>query len=246
MRYIHLPGHSSALQPLNQPNALPLDRLLRELQPSLIDCADSISGDTPPQGKRALQRRNDGLDGFAELQMLLIPALQGHLLLGITRGEKHGLILHRRGCERRIMAGPEEFQQLSISDHPGIEIDLDALGMIPQVVICGVCLGSTRIPDTRAHYTRDAPKLGVWTPKSTQGECRRFDFQPTPESIQSTPETPPRPLLPPSHHPSRGLFAPWKLHKRSSPTMPPTPNLYSQSTSRPSSRTSNGPIQYSF
>jgi hypothetical protein len=72
------------------------------------------------------------------------------------------------------MAAPEDIQELLVRDPGRIIINLNCLGMIPEVVICGFFCGTTRIADAGSNDTIDASKLGIWTPESAQGKGRRF------------------------------------------------------------------------
>ena len=72
------------------------------------------------------------------------------------------------------MAAPKDIQEFLVRDLGRIIINLDCLGMIAEVVICGVLCGTTRIANAGSNDTIDAPKLGIWPPESTQCKGRGF------------------------------------------------------------------------
>lgn len=72
------------------------------------------------------------------------------------------------------MAAPKDIQEFLVRDPGRIIINLDCLGMIAEVVICGVLCGTTRIANAGSNDTIDASKLGIWTPESTQRKGRGF------------------------------------------------------------------------
>ena len=72
------------------------------------------------------------------------------------------------------MAAPEDIQEFLVRDPDRIILNLDCLGMIAEVVICGVFCGTTRIANAGSNDTIDAPKLGIWPPESAQGKGCSF------------------------------------------------------------------------
>ena len=72
------------------------------------------------------------------------------------------------------MAAPEYIQEFLVRDPGRIIINLDCLGMIAEVLICGCFCGTTRIANAGSNDTIDAAKLGIWTPESAQCKGRRL------------------------------------------------------------------------
>ena len=73
------------------------------------------------------------------------------------------------------MADPEDFQQVVVSDLPGIEVDLDRLCMITDIAVVRIDRLATCISHACADNALDYPKLGVRSPESPQPEAGRFE-----------------------------------------------------------------------
>ena len=121
-------------------------------------------------------RENCGGDRGLHPGRHLVPGLQGQGLLPLTVIKNHGPVLPGPGGLAGMVAAPEDVQQLLVGDDRRVKIDLDGLGVVPEVAVGGVGLLAACIPYPGADDAVDSPKLGIRAPESPQGESCGFDF----------------------------------------------------------------------
>jgi hypothetical protein len=68
------------------------------------------------------------------------------------------------------MRGQREIDQLRVGDDRGIEVDLEALGLIAQVTIGRIGVVTAGVAYARAPDSLDEPKLGIRSPESTDAK----------------------------------------------------------------------------
>jgi hypothetical protein len=73
-----------------------------------------------------------------------------------------------------MVTTPEDFQQLLVGDDRRVEIDLDGLGVVAEVVVCGVGRRAAGVPYPGADDAVDSPELGIRAPESAQAEGGGF------------------------------------------------------------------------
>jgi hypothetical protein len=77
----------------------------------------------------------------------------------------------------RVVAVPEEIEQLFIGDYSGVEIELKRLGVVAEFVIGGVLLAAPGIAYTRPYYSWKTPEPGVRAPESAKREGGRLQMR---------------------------------------------------------------------
>jgi len=70
-----------------------------------------------------------------------------------------------------------QFEQCLVADDPRIEVDLEALGVVPDAVVRGIGRVTAGIANACPPDSFDDPKLGVRRPESTDGEGRGFEMR---------------------------------------------------------------------
>jgi hypothetical protein len=96
--------------------------------------------------------------------------------LGVVVNEhERGVLAFESGPER-IVRGQREGDQLLVAHNLGIEVDLEALGVVSDAVIRGIARLAAGVADARPPDSFDDPKLGVRRPESTDGEGRRLQM----------------------------------------------------------------------
>ena len=110
---------------------------------------------------------------------LAIPRLERQVFLFVVAGKDHGHVLPPPRTLQRVMARPEDVEQIPVGDHGRIEVHLDRLDVVPEVVIRGVLRRPSRVPDAGAEDAGETPEPGVRTPESAQaeGRCLRHSGQ---------------------------------------------------------------------
>ena len=95
-------------------------------------------------------------------------------MLDTIHGENSIAILVLIGGDGRVVALPENVQQLGIADLLRIKFDSDNFTVIIEVVVIRVLSRPASIADSRAVDSGDTPEPGVDTPESAQGEQGEF------------------------------------------------------------------------
>ena len=75
-----------------------------------------------------------------------------------------------------MVAVPEDVQKLLVRDNVGVENNLDSFGVVAEMVIGGIRLGTAGVSHPGANNAVDSPKLGIRTPKSAQSEGSGLHF----------------------------------------------------------------------
>ena len=113
-------------------------------------------------------------DRFAALGGFALTAFQGQFLLAVALVEDSGQVLPAAVVRTRIVRGPENLQQLRISNLGRVEIELERLGVIAEAMVSRILGVAARVTDARANDAGQTPELRVGVPESTQGESRRL------------------------------------------------------------------------
>ena len=71
---------------------------------------------------------------------------------------------------------PEKGQQVLVRDPFGVEIDLNGLGMIPDISVIRILSLPATVADTGSNDAFQYPELGFDSPKSPQPERSRLEF----------------------------------------------------------------------
>ena len=74
------------------------------------------------------------------------------------------------------MRRQRQFEQCLVADDLRIEVDLEALGVVPDAVVTGIGRVTAGIANACPPDSFDDPKLGVRRPESTNGEGRRLQM----------------------------------------------------------------------
>ena len=114
------------------------------------------------------------LDGPAEPRLFLGLRLLGQALLLSAVEEDGRFVLAADTAPRRVVACEEDLEQLLVRDHARVEVELHGLGVVAEVVVCGVELGPAGIADPGPYHSFEAPELGLRAPESAQGEGGRL------------------------------------------------------------------------
>jgi hypothetical protein len=126
-------------------------------------------------GAREAPERNDFCkDRPVGLRGYLCFACLGQSPLFFIMIEYDGSVLAGPGPAGRIVAFPEEVQELAIGGFRRVVINLYGLSMIAEIVIgrCGLC--ASCIADPCSDDTGMAPEPGVRPPESAHGKGCRF------------------------------------------------------------------------
>lgn len=73
-----------------------------------------------------------------------------------------------------VVTVPEEVGQFTVGEFFRDEFDLNRFGMIPQIVICRVFFGSSRVSDTGPRDAFNDPEPGIRSPESAECESGYF------------------------------------------------------------------------
>ena len=122
------------------------------------------------------KRYNSGADLFFHPGCNTVFAFRGQPFLCFVVIEHRGPVLQCPGSPAGIVALPEHVQERFIRYQNRVIIDLDRLGMLPQVMIRGIRCGPARITHTSSNDSLETPEPGVRTPESAQGKRRRICF----------------------------------------------------------------------
>lgn len=97
--------------------------------------------------------------------------------LPLIVGKNCRFVLRAPGSTGWVVAVPEDVEQLLVGNLSRIKIELEGLGMVAETVIGWVQLFAAGVTDPGADHAFDTPKLGVWSPESTQGKGGRFEVR---------------------------------------------------------------------
>jgi hypothetical protein len=97
-------------------------------------------------------------------------AIARDLELGIIVREDQRCVLRLMCDPRRVMCRQREIDQLRVGDDRGIEVDLEALGLVAQITIGGIGMVAAGVADTRAPDSLDEPEPGIRSPESTDAK----------------------------------------------------------------------------
>ncbi len=124
---------------------------------------------------KSLQRLYRGKDSSSERLLHLAEASLRREALLLVRSEDSRAVLRRPRPGGRIVAGPENIQQLRVGYYLRVEIDLKSLRMIADILIGRIRRCSPRIADARAEDAFKKPEPGIRPPESAKGERRGLD-----------------------------------------------------------------------
>ncbi len=143
--------------------------LLHELRPSperIFLVIPFCQGE--PRGRQDL-RTHSGIPPSG----LPVPRSDGSVFLLVTVVEDDRHVLPPTGPSRRVMAFPEDIEQILVGDYGRIKIYLHRFGVIPDSSVCRILCRTSRVPHAGPHDPGKTPEPGVGTPESTHSEGRR-------------------------------------------------------------------------
>jgi len=109
-----------------------------------------------------------GDDAFAER----VAGLPRQLRPLLAVREDEAGVLARVALRARVVAAPEDVEQLLVRDDARVEVDLDRFGVVAEVLVGRGVGRAAGIADARADDAGDAPEPGVGSPESAEGEGR--------------------------------------------------------------------------
>lgn len=126
-------------------------------------------------GKRT-QGQHLGADRAADLSPQILAGCQRRFLLLFVVEKDRVPILERPDISRGgIVAVPENGQKVAIGDATGVVIDLNRLGVIPDILISGTDRPPAGVADAGPDDPFDGPEPGLDAPESPQTEGGGFD-----------------------------------------------------------------------
>lgn len=95
-----------------------------------------------------------------------------HFLLRVVMAPNGGHVLRTSNSTTRIMALPEEINDVGKGYLSRIEVDFHRFRVVSEIVVRGELFPASCVADARAVHTFDNPKLGFRSPESAKSECR--------------------------------------------------------------------------